>query len=285
MNKPETAGARVRLERDGAVAVIVNPPVNAGSWEVRSGIADAIAQVTADPAIKAAVLIGAGSTFIAGADIREFGKPLRGPQTPDVIAAIEQCPKPVVAAIHGAALGGGYEVALGCDARVAAADAAVGLPEVHLGMIPGAGGTQRMPRLTGVAKAIELVAGSKRVRTKETLALGLIDAVAEGDLRQFAAAYAARLSSKRRVRELPVPSASEEAIAAAAQAAARGSKRNPVVGEAIRSCSLPRNCPLTRAWPRSARCSSACARARRRRRCAICSSSSGRLGASPARMT
>ena len=236
----------VRLERDGAVAVIVidNPPVNAGSWEVRSGIADAIAQVTADPAIKAAVLIGAGSTFIAGADIREFGKPLRGPQTPDVIAAIEQCPKPVVAAIHGAALGGGYEVALGCDARVAAADAAVGLPEVHLGMIPGAGGTQRMPRLTGVAKAIELVAGSKRVRAKEALALGLIDAVAEGDLRQFAAAYAARLSSKRRVRELPVPSASEEAIAAAAQAAARGSKRNPAVGEAIRVVQLAAQLPI-----------------------------------------
>ncbi len=133
----------MRLEREAGVAVLVidNPPVNAASWEVRNGLLEAVRTACADPALRALVLIGAGRSFIAGADIREFDMPLRDPQMPAVIAAIESCEKPVVAAIHGAALGGGFELALGCDARIAMADAVVGLPEVTLGIIPGAGGT------------------------------------------------------------------------------------------------------------------------------------------------
>src|SRR5437868_15179293 len=135
----------IRLERsatDPSVARIVidNPPVNAGSLEVRKNLIAAVDTVSADPTIKAAILIGAGTTFIGGSDLKEFGVPLADPQMPAVIAAIENCPKPIIAAIDGVALGGGYEIALGCDARVATANALVGLPEVTLGMIPGAGG-------------------------------------------------------------------------------------------------------------------------------------------------
>lgn len=134
----------VRVERhpgSSSIAVIVidNPPVNAGSHEVRAGLNAAIDVISADPQITGAVLVGAGSTFVSGSDIKEFSLPLMDPQMPAVIAALEACPKPIVAAIHGAALGGGYELALGCDARVAAPDAILGLPEVTLGMIPGAG--------------------------------------------------------------------------------------------------------------------------------------------------
>ena len=126
------------------------------------------------------MLIGAGKTFIAGSDMREFGAPIEQPSLPDVIAAIERCSKPVVAAIHGAALGGGFELALGCDARIATRDATVGLPEVTLGIIPGAGGTQRLPRLVGVARAIELIATGERIRGDAAQALGLVDADRRG---------------------------------------------------------------------------------------------------------
>src|SRR5690606_1971784 len=135
-----SAPSPVRLARDGDIAVIIidNPPVNAGSRAVRAGLLEAVAAVAADDTVKAAVLMGANNTFIAGSDIKEFGAPLQEPQLPAVIAAIETCPKPVVAALQGAALGGGYELALGCDARVVAHQTVVGLPEVTLGMIPGA---------------------------------------------------------------------------------------------------------------------------------------------------
>ena len=182
--KGQTAGA-VRLEKDGNVAVIVidNPPVNAGSWDVRNGLLAALRASCADPEIAAIVIIGAGKTFVAGADIREFDKPLRDPQMPAVIEAIEACAKPVVAAIRGAALGGGFELALGCDVRIATPDAVVGLPEVTLGIIPGAGGTQRLPRLIGSAPAIEMITSGRRVGASEALRLGLIDSIVEGDLR------------------------------------------------------------------------------------------------------
>ena len=228
--------AVVRLERDGAVAVIVidNPPVNAGSWDVRNGIVEAIHTITHDDAIVSVVLIGAGTTFIAGSDIREFGKPLRDPQMPAVIAALETCPKPIVAAIDGASLGGGFEVALGCDARVATRTSVVGLPEVHLGIIPGAGGTQRVPRLTGVARAIELIASGRRVKAPEAKELGLIEAVADGDLRAFAVNYTKSLTAKRRIRDLAVPADSPGAIEQAAQGASGAAKRNPAIAEAIK---------------------------------------------------
>ena len=162
--------AQVRLERDGDVAIIWidNPPINAGSAVVRAGLLKAIDEVVLDERIVAAVLIGAGTTFIAGSDIREFGQPLAEPQLPMVIAAIEACPKPFVAALHG-----GFELALGCDARIAAHETVVGLPEVTLGIIPGAGGTQRLPRLVGVPRAIAMVCSGERVKSAAALAADL----------------------------------------------------------------------------------------------------------------
>jgi 3-hydroxyacyl-CoA dehydrogenase len=226
----------VRLEREGRVAVVVidNPPVNAGSAAVRSGLLEAVAAVAADPALEAGVIIGAGGTFVAGSDIREFGQPLAEPQLPAVLAALAACPKPFVAALHGAALGGGFELALGCDARVAAMDAVVGLPEVTLGMIPGAGGTQHLPRLAGVAKAIEIACSGRRVKAAEALRLGLVDAVAEGDLRAAAVAHALALGGRKRpVSALPVPADPPEAVADAEKAALRAGKGRPPVVAAI----------------------------------------------------
>lgn len=232
---------RVRLERDGDVGVIVidNPPINAGSTDVRTGLLQALREVQSDSSLRASVLIGAGKTFIAGSDIREFGQPLAEPQLPSVIAAIETCPKPVVAALHGAALGGGFELALGCDARVAAPDTVVGLPEVTLGMIPGAGGTQRLPRIVGVPRAITMVCSGERVPAAVALASGLVDAVVEGDLRAAAVAHARMLADisveqcKRRLRDQSVPPAEAAAIEAAAQAALKAGKNRPQVIEAI----------------------------------------------------
>ena len=231
---------KVRLERDGSVGVIVidNPPINAGSAPVRAGLLSAVRAVQADASLHAAVIIGAGKTFIAGSDLREFGQPLESPQLPDVIAAIEACPKPFVAALHGAALGGGFELALGCDARVAAPGTVVGLPEVTLGIIPGAGGTQRLPRIVGVPRAIAMVCSGERVRATQALQAGLIDALAasEAELRAAAIAHANALAArggKRRLRDLPVPEAAEAAIEATAEAALRAGKRRPQVAEAI----------------------------------------------------
>ncbi|MDH7796970.1 MULTISPECIES: 3-hydroxyacyl-CoA dehydrogenase NAD-binding domain-containing protein [unclassified Beijerinckia] len=188
-----------------AVVTIDNPPVNAGSHAVRQGLLQAFTDIAATADIEGVVLIGAGRTFIAGSDIKEFGAPLSEPQLPTVIAAIEALPIPVAAAIHGAALGGGYELTLGCDLRVADRKAVVGLPEVGLGMFPGAGGTQRLPRLTGVAKAIEVICEARRVPAGEALKLGMIDAVSDGDLLQDTIAALRKLGRKRRLGEEPVP--------------------------------------------------------------------------------
>lgn len=184
--------SRVHLERDGETAVILidNPPINAGSALVRQGLLAAIETVRNDSTLQAAVLMGAGSTFIAGSDLREFGQPLTEPQLPSVIAAIEACEKPVVAALHGAALGGGFELALGCDARVAVAGTLVGLPEVTLGIIPGAGGTQRLPRVVGIPRAIRMICSGERMPAAAALEAGLVDQVVNGDLRSAAVACA-----------------------------------------------------------------------------------------------
>jgi 3-hydroxyacyl-CoA dehydrogenase len=223
------------LQRDGDVGVIVidNPPVNAGSLAVRAGLIAAIEELARDPSLKAGILIGAGTTFIAGADIKEFDKPLQDPQTPAVVAALEACPKPVVCAIDGAALGGGFEVALGCDARVATVNAVVGLPEVNLGIIPGAGGTQRMPRLAGIPKAIELIATAKRVPAAEALRLTLIDAIAEGDLRAFAANHARKLTGKKRVRDMAVPAFAAEDLTRALDAVKGLYRKNSAIKQAV----------------------------------------------------
>ncbi|MFN0109245.1 MAG: 3-hydroxyacyl-CoA dehydrogenase NAD-binding domain-containing protein [Blastocatellia bacterium] len=186
----------VTLTQDGDVAVITvnNPPVNALSPGVPEGIAEAIAKISANDSIKGAVMIGSGQTFIAGADIKEFGKITSGQRKEginflDVIKSIEDCPKPTVAAIHGTAFGGGLEVAMGFHYRVAVASAQVGQPEVKLGIIPGAAGTQRLPRLAGVAKATQMCADGNPIPAKDALAAGIIDSIVDGDLLSGAIAF------------------------------------------------------------------------------------------------
>ncbi|HZF40413.1 MAG TPA: enoyl-CoA hydratase-related protein, partial [Blastocatellia bacterium] len=186
----------VSLTRDGEIGVITvnNPPVNALSPGVPEGIAAAVEQIKNDDSIKGGVLIGAGRTFIAGADIKEFGKITSGQRNRDlnfleVIKAIEDCPKPMVAAIHGTAFGGGLETAMGFHYRVAAPSAQVGQPEVKLGIIPGAAGTQRLPRLAGVAKATQMCADGNPISAKEASEIGIVDRIVEGDLLQGAIAF------------------------------------------------------------------------------------------------
>jgi 3-hydroxyacyl-CoA dehydrogenase len=208
----------VRSEREGAIAILTidNPPVNSLGHALRVALKDALDAALADPAIAAIVLIGAGRTFIAGADITEFGKPRAEPLTPALIATIEGATKPVVAAIHGHALGGGLELAMGCHYRVATADARVGQPEVKLGLIPGAGGTQRLPRLVGLPLALEMIVGGEPIGAKQAREAGLIDEIATGDLRQAAVSYAERLVREhaplRRVRDMAVAPSDREAI-------------------------------------------------------------------------
>ncbi len=173
--------AKVLVSRRGPVAVITidNPPVNALSTPVRAGLVAAISEITKDPAISAGVIAAAGRTFIAGADMREMDRPLEEPQLPDVIRAIAACPKPLVAALHGSALGGGLEVALACRARIAAPGTSIGFPEVKIGLIPGASGTQRLMRMVDLETAIRLVATAKVIRAEQALELGLIHGIAQ----------------------------------------------------------------------------------------------------------
>ena len=185
----------VSLEQRGDIALVLidNPPVNALSHGVRLGLLKAFEQVADDDAVKGVVLACRGRTFIAGADITEFGKPPKAPGLAEPQAAMEDCPKPVVAAIHGTALGGGLEVAMCAHYRVGAPAAQYGQPEVKLGLVPGAGGTQRLPRVTGVAKALEMCAIGDPIGSQEALAAGLIDAIIEGDLVDGAVAFAEQL--------------------------------------------------------------------------------------------
>jgi 3-hydroxyacyl-CoA dehydrogenase len=194
------------------VIKIDSPPVNALSQKVRVGIMQALQSAIDDPATQAIVLKCAGRTFIAGADIREFGKPPVAPYLPEVVAALEACPKPVVAAIHGTALGGGFEIALGCHYRVASSDARVGLPEVKLGLLPGAGGTQRLPRLIGVEAALPFMVSGDPVASDKALGLGAVDQVVKHDLLSEAIAFAERLLDEgaplRRLGEVRIDPAS-----------------------------------------------------------------------------
>ncbi|WP_397394923.1 3-hydroxyacyl-CoA dehydrogenase NAD-binding domain-containing protein [Phenylobacterium sp.] len=183
------------LSMDGDIAVITlnSPPVNALSANVREGLFEGFKAATADPAAKAIVLICEGRTFIAGADITEFGGASRGPSLFDVQEMMENAPKPVIAAIHGTALGGGLEVALVAHYRVAVPSARLGLPEVNLGLLPGAGGTQRLPRVAGPEKALEMMTSGRHAPASEALAMGLVDELAEeGKLREAAVAFARR---------------------------------------------------------------------------------------------
>jgi 3-hydroxyacyl-CoA dehydrogenase len=190
---------RIVKHNDVAVITIDNPPVNALSPGVPEGIGAAIDEMNRDPAIKAAVVIGSGRTFVAGADIKEFGKMTAGGPRRSLLPLllhIEDCTKPVVMAIHGTAFGGGLELAMAGHYRVASPTAQVGQPEVKLGIIPGAAGTQRLPRLVGVAKAVEMCVEGKPVSAGEAVALGLIDALIEGDLLAGAVAFAREVAGK-----------------------------------------------------------------------------------------
>jgi 3-hydroxyacyl-CoA dehydrogenase len=189
----------IDLKRDGDVAVITidNPPVNALKHEVRDGLVQAFKQI-GDPAVHAVVLACAGRTFSAGADISEFGQPLKPPGLQEVIKVIEACPKPVVAALHGTALGGGLELALGCHYRVAAPGTRVGLPEIKLGILPGAGGTQRLPRLMGPEKALAAILTGDPIPTAQAHADGIIDEIVSGDLVGGAIAFARKVVAEKR---------------------------------------------------------------------------------------
>ncbi len=179
------------VEGDVAVITLNSPPVNALSANVREGLFEGFKAANADPAVKAIVLICEGRTFIAGADITEFGGASKGPSLTEVQDMMENAPKPVVAAIHGTALGGGLEIALVAHYRVAVPSARFGLPEVNLGLLPGAGGTQRLPRVAGVEKALEMMTSGRHAPAKEALEMGLVDELAEdGKLRETAMAFA-----------------------------------------------------------------------------------------------
>lgn len=199
----------VTFSKQGNIGVIAvnNPPVNALSQAVRAGLRDAVAQGLADDGVAAMVIWCEGRTFIAGADIREFGKPPKEPDLPSVCNFIESSTKPVVAAIHGTALGGGLEVALSCHLRIAAPTAKVGLPEVKLGILPGAGGTQRLPRLIGIKNALDMIVSGDHVAATKAHVFGVVDEIVEGDLKAAAIALAQRAVSEgkplRRVSELP----------------------------------------------------------------------------------
>jgi 3-hydroxyacyl-CoA dehydrogenase len=192
--------ASVDLRRDGEIAVLTvdNPPVNALKHEVRAGLAQGLRQIHEDPAIRAVVIACAGRTFFAGADITEFGKPPQAPGLGEVITAIEAMPQPVIAAMHGTALGGGFELALACHFRLAVPGARVGLPEVKLGLLPGAGGTQRLPRLIGPEKALRMIVTGDPIEAREALADGVIDDIVDGDLTAGAIAFARRVVAEGR---------------------------------------------------------------------------------------
>jgi len=193
----------VQLTKDNGIAIITinNPPVNALSPGVPEGISTAIDEIDRDDSVKAAVLIGGGRTFVAGADIKEFGKITSGKATrgegfKPLLLRVEDCRKPLVMAIHGTAFGGGLELAMAGHYRVAVPAAQVGQPEVKLGIIPGAAGTQRLPRLAGVAKAVEMCAGGSPISTTEALKFGIIDKLIDGDLLAGAIAFAREVASK-----------------------------------------------------------------------------------------
>lgn len=201
----------IGYDREGEIAVLTvrNPPVNALSTAVRQGLLDRVEQAEKDEGVQALLIVGEGRAFFAGADITEFGKPPNPPALPDLINRIEASPLLVVASMHGVSLGGGLEVALGCHYRMAVPSARVGLPEVHLGLIPGAGGTQRLPRLAGVMPALEVMTTGRQIGAEAAAGLGIIDEIREGDPKANGLAYTrellARGAERRAVSEMGVP--------------------------------------------------------------------------------
>jgi 3-hydroxyacyl-CoA dehydrogenase len=205
------AGTAVSLERQGEIliATIDNPPVNALSHPVRAGLIEAVSALETDAEAKALVIVCAGRTFVAGADIREFRAPMQAPLLGEAIDRLDACAKPIVAAMHGTALGGGLEIALACSYRIAAKDARLGLPEVKLGILPGSGGIVRLPRLIGVDAALTMISEGGQASASDAFQRGLVDAIAEGDLKEAAVRLAQTVVSQgkgvRRTSELSVP--------------------------------------------------------------------------------
>jgi 3-hydroxyacyl-CoA dehydrogenase len=187
---------KVSRDSDVAIVTIDNPPVNALSFHVRQPLMQALVELRDDRSVAAIVIACAGRTFVAGADITEFGKPLQQPELRAIVATLETIAKPTVAAIHGTALGGGLELALGCHFRVADAGAKLGLPEVKLGLLPGGGGTVRLPRLVGALKALKMIVSGAPIGAEEAHATGLVDAVFEGDLTAHAVNFAREIARK-----------------------------------------------------------------------------------------
>ena len=235
MSQPTLVSLAVQ---DGVGVITVNnPPVNALSAGVPEGIATCLATALADPAVQAIVLIGAGRSFIAGADIREFDKGrVTMPIGDGFIDKLDASPKPVIAAIHGYALGGGLETALGCNYRIALRSAKLGLPEVLIGLLPGAGGTQRLPRLIGPKAALDLITTGRHVPADEAKALGIVDEVVEADLLPAAIAFAHRVAAHR-----PLPQISANASKLAADPGLFDATRKAIARKA-RNQKAPYNC-------------------------------------------
>ena len=216
----------ITTRKHGDVLIVTsnNPPVNALGHAVREGLVAAIGEADADAGVKAVVIVCEGQTFFAGADITEFGKPMQLPMLPMVVDIIENCTKPVVAAIHGTAFGGGLEVALASHYRVAVPSAKLGVPEVKLGLLPGAGGTQRLPRVAGVGKALEMAATGNPISATEAFEIGLVDRLIEGELEQHAVAFADEVKA---IRPIPKTSERDDKLAEA--------RTNPAIFDSFRS--------------------------------------------------
>jgi 3-hydroxyacyl-CoA dehydrogenase len=236
----------VTVTRDGEIAVVTidNPPVNALGFNVRAPLMEALNAIAADRSIEGVVIACAGRTFVAGADITEFGKPLQSPELRDLIAVLEAIDRPTVAAIHGTALGGGLELALGCHFRIAVASARLGLPEVKLGLLPGAGGTIRLPRLVGASKALSMIVSGTPISAGDALEIGLVDALVDGDLTQGAIAFARQQAAEggtytavrdRADRIAGVDIAAFDAEAAALARKARGLEAPVACAQSIRN--------------------------------------------------
>lgn len=216
-----------------AIITINHSPVNALSHSVRQGLLDSAREIANDDQSDAVVLYGGSGRFIAGADIKEMNLPPDEPFLPDIVAAIEAITKPVVAAIDGAALGGGLEIALACDLRLVSSNAKLGLTETNLGIIPGAGGTQRLPRLVGIATAITMIAEAQIISAPKAIEIGLADKLVNDDILE-AAITLAKTAQKRRLRDLSIPADSEQNIEAAQTSALKKAKGLPAISHAIK---------------------------------------------------
>ena len=250
------------LREQVGIVVIDNPPVNALSQPVRAGLMTALERARADDC-EALLILCRGRTFIAGADITEFGKPPREPHLPDVITSLEGFPKPVIAALHGTALGGGLEVAMAAHYRCALPDARLGLPEVKLGLLPGAGGTQRLPRLVGVETALDMMTGGAPVSAASALEAGLIDQVLDGELEAAAIAYCQQLlasgAERRPTGELTVAApASPDFFADYRKRIARRTRGQPAPGFIVELVELATHTGIDEGQARERECFIAC---------------------------